>query len=141
MTDPFETRRIALTALLDVIHSAYVEARDNSDKDAQFVLAHIEAKTSDALAELRAPIVNAPPEIQHVRMVIVDREQDHIVLSSNGPARFEVSLIERQRAIIVHGYTGIEPDMTQDPIVVYDGTERSEMQNQIRVVGRDGQPL
>jgi hypothetical protein len=141
MADPFETRRIALTALLDVIHSAHVEARDNDDTDAQWVLAHIEAKTRDALAELRAPVVNAPPEIQHVRMVIVDREQDHIVLSSNGPARFEVSLIGARGAIIAHGYVGAEPDMTQDPIVVYDGTERSEMQNQIRVVGRDGQPL
>lgn len=57
------------------------------------------------------------------RLEVINQAIDHIVLSTDEPARFEVSLIEGR--ILIHGYDGIETDLEQEPTVVYDGTVQS----------------
>jgi hypothetical protein len=57
---------------------------------------------------------------------IVDRSNDHIIVSTDGPARFEIGLVDGR--LMLHGYEGSETDLEQDPTVVYDGTNADLME-------------
>lgn len=60
------------------------------------------------------------------RLEIIDHNTDHIIVSTDEPARFEISLTPGGR-IILHGYVGAESDTEQDPGIVYDGDHAEKM--------------
>lgn len=62
---------------------------------------------------------------------------DHFVVATDGPARFEVSLLPLPQGgfgIIMHGYHGKDTDPEQEPDVVYDGSIRDEVRTQVVVI-------
>lgn len=67
-----------------------------------------------------------------ISLKIIDWKNDHFLITTDEPARFEVSLIEGKRMIIMHGYVGEAGDMEQEPIITYDGSMRDEMEDIIK---------
>lgn len=67
-----------------------------------------------------------------IRLRILDHTTDHILVATDEPARFEISLISDgygHGRVLVHGYNGTEPDLDQDPDITYDGMEAAEMRD------------
>jgi hypothetical protein len=60
-----------------------------------------------------------------MELKIFDRDTDHVVVASDGPARFEITVVEGRLELF--GYTGTKPDLDQEPTIVYDGHESASM--------------
>jgi hypothetical protein len=63
-----------------------------------------------------------------MQLRIVDRDEEHFVVFFDGPARIEVSRIGDGH-ILMHAYQGLTLDLTQEPSVVFDGTEADSMED------------
>ena len=63
-------------------------------------------------------------------LTILDHKQDHVLISTTGAARFEISLVTGR--VVIHGYKGTGIDQEQEPDITYDGTEHATMENQYR---------
>ena len=59
-----------------------------------------------------------------IRLKIIDHDDQHLLITTTEPARFEMSVIDG--SLILHGYRGADIDEWQDPDITFDGIEDAD---------------